>query len=204
MSMPTSLCFSTSTKGSFCTDWYDKFSTNFLCQETFLKNHAVCWMSFSLTWQQCTCADCTICFVLAVCGLCYHIHPFAATWSSLLEKRCCQCIVNTTDWSLCHNNVNLLPLAWTAVNKVWLCDCSVNTKGQKQHEGQRGKWSKREITCGCKKEIVCFVGASMQLSHAKQQRVTDSQQGVGIVSKVSALKINRKYILFVGPHTASS
>jgi len=44
----------------------------------------------------------------------------------------------------------------------------------------------------------------MQLSHAKQQRVTDSQRGVGIVSKVSALKINRKYILFVGPHTASS
>jgi len=40
--------------------------------------------------------------------------------------------------------------------------------------------------------------------HTKQQRVTDLQSIVGIVSKDSSLEINRKQFLFVGPHSASS
>jgi len=52
------------------------------------------------------------------------------------------------------------------------------------------------------------VAASLFLpfSHclAKQQRVTDLQQIVGIVSKASALKTNGKQFLFVRPHSASS
>jgi len=38
----------------------------------------------------------------------------------------------------------------------------------------------------------------------KQQRVTDSQQIVGIVSEASAPEKNGKQFLFVGPHSASS
>jgi len=37
-----------------------------------------------------------------------------------------------------------------------------------------------------------------------KQRVTDLQQIVGIVSDASALEMNRKQFLFVGPHSASS
>jgi len=44
----------------------------------------------------------------------------------------------------------------------------------------------------------------MHLSHAKQQRVTDLQQFVGIVSMTLALKTNGKLSLFVGHHSASS
>jgi len=46
--------------------------------------------------------------------------------------------------------------------------------------------------------------ASWQNDHAEQQRVTDSQWIVGIVSKASALEINRKWFLFVCPGSASS
>jgi len=43
------------------------------------------------------------------------------------------------------------------------------------------------------------------LCHDKQQRVTDLQQIIGIVSKASALgEKNRKCFLFAGPQSASS
>jgi len=41
-------------------------------------------------------------------------------------------------------------------------------------------------------------------THAKQQRMTDLWQIVGIVSKASALETNGKQFLFVGPHSTSS
>ena len=40
--------------------------------------------------------------------------------------------------------------------------------------------------------------------HAKQQRVTDVKQIVGIFCKVSALETNRKQFSFVDPNSASS
>jgi len=40
--------------------------------------------------------------------------------------------------------------------------------------------------------------------HAKQQRVTDSWQIIGIVSEARALETNGKQFLFVGPHGAFS
>jgi len=49
-----------------------------------------------------------------------------------------------------------------------------------------------------------FQHLTMSLNHAEQQRVTDSCQIVGIVSEASALEMNRKQFLFVGPHSASS